>query len=257
MPVKYFAFDVETTGFYPFAGDEILSLAFMLLDENLFCIKKGQWFVNPSEGTYVNPEAAEINGYAPDKWAEHGAISQEELQQKLMFLWESNAVSRAYPLGQNVSFDVNFLDALAHKSRLFHESYRAALAYHKIDTICIGVSLDQAHNVTGAYYRLGELAERWGVELINAHDSLADLEATVGIFRKYHEHLRLAPKPPAVPISSFIEKFSSGWRFRHGKHQRSQIDAVPLSYLKWVISNVVLRPEEREVLVDTYSKLLG
>jgi DNA polymerase-3 subunit epsilon len=257
MPVKYFAFDVETTGFYPFAGDEILSIAFMLLDENLFCMKKGQWFVNPSKGCYVNPEAAEINGYTPALWAEKGAISQKELTEKLMFLWETHDMQRALPLGQNISFDVNFLDALAHKDEEFSKAYKKAIGYHKLDIIALGVTLDQAHKVTRAFYRLADLCERWGIPLENAHDSLADLEATVACFQKYLEHFANAPKPPAPAPSRFLEKLGGVQRFRIGKLQRTALEDAPVGYLQWMLRLPDLHPEERPLIAQALGRLLG
>jgi DNA polymerase III epsilon subunit-like protein len=257
MPVKYFAFDVETTGFYPFAGDEILSIAFMLLDDDLYCVKKGQWFVNPSEGCYVDPEAAELNGYSPALWADRGAVSQEQLKEKLMFLWETHDMQRALPLGQNISFDVNFLDALAHKDEEFAKAYKRAIGYHKLDIIALGVTLDQAHRVTKAFYRLADLCERWGVTLTNAHDSLADLEATVACFAKYLEHFRGSPKPPTPPPSRFLEKLGGTYRFRVGKHQRTPLESAPVGYLQWMLGLPDLHPEERVIVAKALGRELG
>lgn len=256
MPIKYFAFDTETTGLDPNTGDEIISLAYMLLDENFVCAKKEQWFVNPSPGTVVSPEAARINGYTPELWASRNAIEQDDLIVKLISLWSTHGVRRAYPLGQNVGFDVNFLEALGRRNAAFAAAQKQALAYHKVDTLSIAVSLDVAHAVSDMRYNLTALAERWEVPLTNAHDSLADLEATVEVFLKLVKHLKTAHTPPLAPPPSFIEKTGTDHTFRFGKHKGLVVDTVDPGYLRWVLDNVKLRDSERATLSTALAQAL-
>lgn len=244
MTVRFFAYDTETTGLDPTEDAQIISLAYMALDTKLDCVAKGQWFVLPT--VPVDPAAARVNGYTPELWGERGAITQDAFADELAAVWKSLDLRRALSLGQNVGFDYDFLRALGKTRPAFAKAMQDALSYHKVDTISLGVSIDHAHEIDGAFYKLGELAARWGVRLENAHDALADLEATVEVYRKFHELLKQAPRPPLPVPSGFLIWSAEGYRFRFGKFAGRLIIEADPGYLRWVLGNVTtLLPAER------------
>ncbi len=245
MPIKYFAFDTETTGLHPHKGDQIISLAYMLLDEHLQQVVSANLFVQPT--VPVSPEAAKINGYTPELWAERGAITQRELALHLVRVFRQYSVSWAYPLGQNVGFDVSFLEALMEAQGVTADM-KNVLAYHKIDTIGIGAAYDHAHKIYDAKYNLSLQCERYGIPLENAHDALADLQATVELFRVLSAPLTQAPPPPPSIPPRFLEKTGEDICFSRGKHCGTRIECVDRGYVRWLLKNLKLRPEERTTL---------
>lgn len=205
----YFAIDSETTGFYAYEEDEILSFAYIYLNADLVELTRKQYFVLPSPGHEVSAEAAAKNGYTPELWAERGAIPQDEFFAALAADWKLLGVDRAWPLGQNVRFDMSFLDARGRKDPGFRQAQRDALSYHLVDTISLAVPFDTAHRVRGAKYSLTDLCERWGVPLVHAHDSMSDIEATVALYRKLVERLGTVAAPALTPQESFKASIKS------------------------------------------------
>lgn len=200
----YFVTDAETTGFHAYEGDEIISFAFILLDADLREVVRKQYFVWPSADCVVQPDAALVNGYTPALWAERGAVSQDAFFKQLREDWRTYRVSRAWPTGHNVSFDVNFLEARGRIDPTFREDMKNALSYHMIDTISLAVPLDTAHKVRDARYKLTNVCERWGIPLTNAHDAMADTEATAELLRRLIGALRGATPPPPVPPDTSV-----------------------------------------------------
>lgn len=247
MPAKYFAFDTETTGLDPHMGDQILSYAFIVLDENLVELARRQRYFFPSEGMEVAEAAAKVNGFTVDEWTKRGALPQSDLASQLSRDWGDCSVKRLMPLGHNYAFDQAFLKKSADPKALY-----AALSYHFVDTMILAIAIDQAKGTKGTY-KLVDLCARYGVELVNAHDSLGDIEATVGLYRKLIEVLRGAEAPQAAP-RGFLTKLASGdFEFRFGKHKgRCTVSAdVPQDYLEWVLGNIdSLTPEERQHLEE-------
>lgn len=204
--MKFFALDTETTGLHAHAGDEVLSLAYVVLDEELNELACAQYYAHPTDPSRVSPEAARINGYTADAWDERGAVSQNALYTKIATDWEEHNVSRALPLGHNVGFDTGFLDARAQRDTVFAAALRKALSYHKIDTIGLAVSLDLALKTRyRGSYSLGPLCAHYGIPLEKAHDSLYDIRATVELYRK----LVATAGGTRTPVPSAKERFAA------------------------------------------------
>jgi DNA polymerase-3 subunit epsilon len=249
MPIKYFAYDTETTGLAPHKGDEIISIAWMLLDEKLSVVSEALHFVRPSEGVVVAEEAAKINGYSPELWVERKALSQQELINALLETWSDHNLRWCLNLGHNVSFDVSFLEALADKNAPFAVGMKNALSYHCVDTLGLAVALDHAHGIFDAPYGLGLLCERYGIPLTNAHDALSDLRATVELYRRLQAHMQTGSTLPGVIYAPFLEKVGEDLVFKKGKHAGISIRSVNRGYIQWVLANVALRREERIALL--------
>lgn len=254
--IRYFAFDTETGGLDN-TIHEVLALAYVLLDENAEIVAEGQWFAFPSDDVNVDSFAAKVNGYTRESWAAAGALTQDQLFAELTALWQRFGLDRCFALGQNVGFDLGFLAARARKDPRFAEAYRKALSYHSIDTITLAVVADQAHGMSGAStrYRLENLAERWGVPLLNAHDALSDIQATVGVFQAYLELQRRGPAPAPPIAARVLEKLADDrFAFTVGKNKGRALDDLDPGYLRWAVNNMTLRAEEKQVLEAAYAR---
>lgn len=199
----YFGFDTETSGLDPRDGAQILSLAYILLTDDLHEVARKQYFVMPDENAVLSPQALAINGYTPELWKSRNAIKQDDLFEALRADWKYYELFGAWPLGQNVGFDLDFLKEGGRSRPSFAAAQKRALSYHKVDTISLAVPLDAAFGIRGEKYGLIPLCERWGVPLTNAHDSMADIEATVSLYRALVGVLRTATRPqrPEAPVS--------------------------------------------------------
>lgn len=227
------AFDTETTGLPEDGPVEILSFACIGLSEDLTQVFRRQIFAFPSSDALVHPKAAEVNGYTRERWAEKGAVSQDQLRFLILEIFEEYQLDRAIPLGHNVSFDLDRLSEL-----LPRDVMRKALAYHKADTMCSAIMIDDAHGIRNQKYNLTVLCERYGIPLSGAHDSLADIVATVELYeallRVIHNPAKGedAPKPPG-PASVLAKG-----HFPFGKHAGVPLEKVPPGYLHWARANL-------------------
>lgn len=244
----YFAFDTETSGLEPSEGAEILSYAYMVLDENLDVMVQRQRFFFPKGP--VDPGASAVNGYTPELWASRGALRPETLSVHIQYDLEKDVPHRVAPLGHNVAFDLKFFNAYGPRAEL-----RKKLDYHGMDTMLLARALDQAFGQKGSY-KLVELCKRLEVPLVGAHDSMQDITATVELYRCLVGRIRTgagmpeAPPPPPRQ-DGFLQKTGSAYTLAKGKHAGKTLDevgATDRSYLAWALNTVQLSPEERTAM---------
>lgn len=182
MKSKYFAFDVETTGLDE-KVDQIISFAFVVLDDELNKLDYGEFHAHPNDDVIVSPQAAAINGYSKEAWDKKCAKTQGEMFDQIDFaLTMHSHKEMLVPMGYNVRFDVKFLDQLYKK----HDSDLGA--YLKKDVLCVMEYLKK-HDVKNKLrpvigYKLIQSCERFGVRLDNAHTANADIDATIEIYKK-------------------------------------------------------------------------
>ena len=101
-------------------------------------------------------------------------------------------------IGQNVTFDIGFLQQLMNYAGLvaeFEKTFAGTKDYygnfqpHYIDTLTVG-RLEFAADPEVTSYKLELIASRLGVELNDAHDAAADVTATLDILGIYTSRLR-------------------------------------------------------------------
>ncbi len=101
-------------------------------------------------------------------------------------------------VGQNIAFDIGFLQQLMSYAGLaadFEKAFAGRKDFygnfqpHYIDTILLS-RLALAGDPTMASYKLELIAERFGIELDDAHDAAADVAATLDIVRVCSARLR-------------------------------------------------------------------
>lgn len=102
-------------------------------------------------------------------------------------------------IGQNITFDIGFLHQIINYAGLikdFEKVFAGTTDFygnfqpHYIDTIDLG-RLCFAHNPEVTSYKLELLAERLGIELEDAHDADADVEATHHVIAVCSNRLRM------------------------------------------------------------------
>jgi DNA polymerase-3 subunit epsilon len=248
MTVKFFAFDTETSSSDP-ATAEVLSFACMLLTAKLEPIFKVEWFVHPSSPSVVHPDAAKVNGYSHDLWVERGALTVDAFKTALRSMLRSFNVKRAQPLGHFVKFDLDVLSNTC-KDEATAEALHQALNYVAIDTASLASVLDHIFEYEYAPYNLSALCERYGVTLTNAHDALADIEATVALYGKITHVMQYHLHPPA-PIPASI--FEDG-KLRVGKYKGVRVEDADRGYLAWALKKMTLRAEDVSLIQATLNE---
>lgn len=111
-------------------------------------------------------------------------------------------------IGQNITFDIGFLQQVFNYSGLvkeFEKTFAGTFDFygnfqpHYIDTIDLG-RLCFANNPEVTSYKLELLAERLGIELDDAHDADADVEATYHVVVVYSNRLRMNESFESIPL---------------------------------------------------------
>lgn len=185
MPEFAFAFlDCEFGGLDPELHD-ITEIGVILTDYRLAECGSGEWKVicRPDR---LTPEAAELFGYDPKEWQEHGVSLRQALTELTALLPKRKTV---VPAGQNVRMDVQFLERGFKNCGIPYP-----FDYHVIDlaTLYYSWSLVAGETVPALSLRQAALNANL-VEGPVAHRALADARLTLETFRHYIG--RLAPRP--------------------------------------------------------------
>lgn len=258
MKPAFFAFDVETSGLYA-DQHEILSIAMILLDDGFNELARKVIYAFPEKP--VDAKAAEVNGYTAELWTERGAVSQIVLFAEVYEFVKN--FRKLIPMGHNVPFDVSFLKALFANNG--SDEYRQIFSYHLLDTVSVSLLFDMVlFGKKHQSQKLEALCERFGIKLDNAHDALADISATVALFKYYYTHLGGAEKraevPPAIQFSRMLKKEDGKWFVGGGKHKGRPLDEVARTdpnYLDWMLNKVDdLSDLQKQVLQEAIQREL-
>lgn len=135
-------------------------------------------------------KALEYSGITMDMLRKQG-VPLEEIARATIKLAEEATLSKAkvakpFLIGQNITFDVGFLQQMFEYAGLTKEFAKVFAGYtdfygnfqpHYVDTIDLGRFADPEMDS----YKLEIMAERFGVELDDAHDASADVMATLNV----------------------------------------------------------------------------
>lgn len=120
----------------------------------------------------MSPEAAKINGYTPELWAERGAVYIEEVLPEV-----DRFLVGATPGGQNPDFDMRFLTAAYESANREMPKYD----YHLVDVgmlawpfVIAGILPGQSLRYSCEFFGLGK----------QAHSAKSDLDHTIGVYMK-------------------------------------------------------------------------
>lgn len=166
-------------------------------------------------------EANELMNYEP-KALEYSAITMDMLRDKgedirkvaaeIIDFAKKNTLSggkqcRPVLIGQNIAFDIGFLQQMMNYAGLvkeFEKAFAGTTDYygnfqpHYIDTLHIG-RLAFAADTEVTSYKLEIIASHLGVELDDAHDAAADVTATLDVLGAYTSRLRCGNEA-AMPV---------------------------------------------------------
>lgn len=171
METPLIILDIETTGFKPENGDEILEIGAIkvirdkILDEFVMLLKP----MRP-----VDAESMSIHGITNELLAEEGKDAREVLEAFRGFAGNSILV------GHNVQFDLGFLNhyLAAHGLPVFHNN--------TMDTLDIARRL-----LILPSYSLEKVAAYLKVPQPEAHRALADVKTTHGVLLKLFERAKV------------------------------------------------------------------
>jgi DNA polymerase-3 subunit epsilon len=157
-------FDLETTGFYPYNGDEIISIGAVAVNGGQFLEKEPFYrLVNPKRK--IPRHIAELTGITNEI-----AVNAPDLMQGLHdFL---DFVGKRVLIAHGSGHDKTFL-----KSALWRTS-KAALTHRVIDTMMIAKWLEPQRGD----YGLDGLLESYGIDNTGRHHALQDAKMTAKLY---------------------------------------------------------------------------
>ena len=177
MTKKVCYFDTETTGTDP-ATCGLIQLA-MIIEVGGKEVDQAAWHLQPFPDDKISQEALDVNGITMKQLKEF-AEPKVIHKQVVKFLGKHvNKFSRAdkfYPAGYNVNFD---LDMLAAWFRKCGDKYVGSwFNWKRIDPLPLIYWMDLLGDIDLPNYKLATVCDHFKIDLKDAHDAMADIEAT-------------------------------------------------------------------------------
>jgi DNA polymerase III subunit epsilon len=160
-------FDLETTGFYPYNGDEILSIGGVLIRGDRF--EEAEPFyrlVNPKRK--VPEHITELTGIT-NEMAENAPDLMQSLHDFLDF------VGKRIMIAHGSGHDKQFLSAALWRTSRVHLTHRI------LDTMMMAKWLEPK----AIYYGLDDVLDRYGVEVTQRHHALHDSMMTAKLYFQF------------------------------------------------------------------------
>lgn len=185
----WLAFDSETGGLETSA--DMLTLYMAIVDENFKVLEELDLKLKPNDGRLPVAEAGalKVNGIDLHKHlADPETITYSEAKEKVVtllkkYLKKRGRYSNLSPLGQNVDFDIKFLQHHV----LPEEDYNKYIHYGKMDTKMISDFFKSCGWFPKDVGNLSSIAKHLNVTLSNAHNARYDTLACVEVFKKMVE----------------------------------------------------------------------
>lgn len=166
---QFVIFDVETTGLAPHSGDRIIEIAALKIN-HLKPTEKFHSLLNPERE--ISWGAYRVNGISQTMVA-HAPKAREILPKFLEF------IDGSFLVGHNIKFDLGFLSNELSLINLPWGEERQA-----IDTIKMARAL-----LPGLMsYSLAAVSQALGIEMIQRHRAMSDVELTFTVFRHLLEN---------------------------------------------------------------------
>ena len=181
----YAAIDLEMTGLKP-GLDEIIEVGVVRCTPERV-LERWSTLVQPLESPRLRVQR--ITGITPEMLAE--APPWSEVEDKLRSLLDGCTL-----LGHNVGFDESFLEVVGIKS-----------ASPSIDTLPLAQIIEPG----APSHRLGDLCDRFNIELTDAHRALADAEAARLLFLKLKDRYALLPQDARNSLSELAAGANIFW----------------------------------------------
>ena len=163
--LSYTAFDTETTGLEPSAGDEIIQIgAVRLVNGRLLRHESFEQLVDPRRP--LRPESVAIHGIAAEMLV--GAPTIDRVLPRFHQFCEDTVL-----VAHNAAFDMRFLE-------LKEASTGIRFEQPVLDTLLLSAIIHPNHDA----HRLEAIAERLGIALLGRHTALGDAIVTGEVFLK-------------------------------------------------------------------------
>ena len=177
MALELYATDIESTGLDPISND-VIEISLIRLSNK----EQKTFYLKPLNPASIQLEALKINGYTLEeimKFTDANLVLPEIEN----FIMEDNCTANQRVLvGQNVQFDIRFLEALWSKLNT-KDSY--PFSYHYLDTKQISMFLDLVEgNLTDEVYSLAKLVEKYGIKKEKKHKADSDTRMTASLFEQ-------------------------------------------------------------------------
>lgn len=205
--------DCETGGFVA-EKNPITQIALLVMEPvNLSEIFRWQTFVKPYDDLEITTGALQASRV--EMRDINNGIDKRELLKKLIEIFKKyNCKGKnGKPIvgGQNTEFDLSFLDYLMTTSNQNLYDYISRFHY---DTMKMFLHIE-AHLKDADKYKnnLTAICERYGVNLIGAHDAMSDTVATSELIRIYINRARNAKIVSSTSEDSELKKQRSGFKF--------------------------------------------
>lgn len=162
--------DIETSGLN-ILQHEILEIGCIVTDSQLKIIYEFEIKIKPERIEEADKTSLRINHYSEESWKD--AIPVKKALR--IFLQK---VKDCIMIGQNVAFDLEFLDY-----NLTKFGFQNTMHYHRLDTISIAWAKFH-HDANFKHFSLREMCKYFDIKNENPHSALSDARATFELYKK-------------------------------------------------------------------------
>lgn len=185
--MRFVIFDTETTGFHPYAGDELISIGAVVI-ENGRIVENRSFHELIYPGRAIPPIVSEITGIL-DKDVEDAPSALPILHKFLHFIKDYYLVAHC------ADFDLNFINSKLKrisKTKLYNPTIDTmALAYHLLPS-------NSSHN-------LDVLLQEYGIQVEGRHTALGDALMTARLFLHFLDELEQRGIQTLHALESYIK----------------------------------------------------
>jgi ATP-dependent DNA helicase DinG len=162
--------DLETTGLN-LIENEIIEIGCVLTTPKLKIIEEFELKIKPKNIYTANKTSLKITRYNEEDWKSASDLAEA---MEILLVKTKDCIM----VGQNVSFDVSFLEYTFAKLGL-----SSMMHYHKLDTISIAwAKLNREKKFE--HFSLREMCAYFGIKNDNPHSALSDARATFKLYKK-------------------------------------------------------------------------
>lgn len=185
LPFQVYICDTETTGL-DYLQHEIIELSMLHLNSD----RQKTWCLRAEKPEVAEPDALRINGHriddishkTADGRARYKAASEVLVEVENWMMEDMSPPEERILVGQNVSFDEQFLRALWLRLGS-KETYPFGARPFLLDTRQIELMINLVEGKRDEYYNLGSLVKKYGIKNSKAHTAAADTLATKNLLQ--------------------------------------------------------------------------
>lgn len=186
--MKFFWTDTETTGLDPVKNAIIQIAGIIVIDgkeEEKFNLK-----CRPNDTDEVDQKALDVHGMTKEEIMTYPNPKNVYTKLKAIFdkyINKFDKMDKFFAAGKNVQFDLNFLNEFFRKNGTPNKKYNCDgdpfffsyvhSAKFEVETLAMQYEMKKKRKIFDSY-KLENLCNKVGIQLSNAHDAMADIEAS-------------------------------------------------------------------------------